>query len=211
MDRIVPLLGVLPSRPDYRTVVFSDRSGADIGALLSTFETRIELPDGVQFCRTTDVPRRRPVVSPELQKRANRCIPSRSPLLANETVAVSVPRRIGFAGPRPSRFAGRRTPRPPFALPLLTAARRLGDMVPTMPMTLVPRGTGGPHAGSARLSRSAAAVDRPPRRSGRASRWVPRAWGKSLARIPQRGSFPGDFAAGVATTHHPIARMLTGI
>ena len=65
MDRIAPLFGVLPAQPDYRTVVFSERSGADIGALLSTFEMRIELPDGVQFCRTTDAPRRRPVVSPE--------------------------------------------------------------------------------------------------------------------------------------------------
>lgn len=80
------------------------------------------------------------------------------------------PGASALPGPRPSRFAGLRTRRPPFALPLLTAAVRLGDIVPTMPRPLFPRGTGGPHAGSARLARSAAAVDRPPRRSGRASR-----------------------------------------
>ncbi|RLS24018.1 MAG: hypothetical protein DWH73_04045 [Planctomycetota bacterium] len=53
MERIVPWIGVLSARLDYRTVFFSERSGADIGAGLSTFETRIELPDGVPFCRTT--------------------------------------------------------------------------------------------------------------------------------------------------------------
>ena len=121
------------------------------------------------------------------------------------------PGASALPGPRPGRSAGLRTPRPPFALPLLTAAVRLGDIVPTMPRPLFPRGTGGPHAGSARLARSAAAADRPPRRTGRASRWVPRACGKSLARIPQRRSFPGDFAAGMATTFHPLARMLSGI
>ena len=52
MERIVPWIGVLSARLDYRTVVFSERSGADIGAGLSTFATRIELPDGVPFRRT---------------------------------------------------------------------------------------------------------------------------------------------------------------
>ena len=52
MELIVPWIGVLSARLDYRTVVFSERSGADIGAGLSTFETRIELPDGVPFRRT---------------------------------------------------------------------------------------------------------------------------------------------------------------
>ena len=55
MERIVPWIGVLSARLDYRTVVFSERSGADIGAGLTTFDTRIELPDGVPLRRTTAV------------------------------------------------------------------------------------------------------------------------------------------------------------